>query len=252
MKHPVLSERIRNRNSAFTLIELLVVIAIIAILAAILFPVFARARENARRSACQSNLKQIALGLAQYTQDYDEKFPIQRASTVSNFASASQPYESYAMAIQPYVKSLQVLVCPSANVASGTATDSLSYVYNGVMNGPGTGTPTDPFTGRAVAALQAPSTLIHVHEYETLNQSLTRPRNNASVATFGQWRDWMSNAVLDNNHFDGANFLFADGHVKFRRRDGVSSREFGLDLDVKGQHASGTFATALDPAQISG
>ena len=63
----------RKVRSAFTLIELLVVIAIIAILAAILFPVFARARENARRSSCQSNLKQIALGFIQYTQDYDEK-----------------------------------------------------------------------------------------------------------------------------------------------------------------------------------
>ena len=60
-------------KSGFTLIELLVVIAIIAILAAMLFPVFARARENARRSSCQSNLKQIGLGLLQYSQDYDER-----------------------------------------------------------------------------------------------------------------------------------------------------------------------------------
>ncbi|RYG53119.1 DUF1559 domain-containing protein, partial [bacterium] len=60
-------------RKAFTLIELLVVIAIIAILAAILFPVFGRARENARRSSCQSNLKQIGLGIMQYTQDYDER-----------------------------------------------------------------------------------------------------------------------------------------------------------------------------------
>src|ERR1022692_3932033 len=65
----------RGHQSGFTLIELLVVIAIIAILAAILFPVFARARENARRSSCQSNLKQIALGFKQYIQDYDEEYP---------------------------------------------------------------------------------------------------------------------------------------------------------------------------------
>jgi prepilin-type N-terminal cleavage/methylation domain-containing protein len=66
----------RPRKTGFTLIELLVVIAIIAILAAILFPVFARARENARRTSCQSNLKQIGLAIAQYTQDYDEKLPM--------------------------------------------------------------------------------------------------------------------------------------------------------------------------------
>src|SRR4028118_1774787 len=65
-------------RSGFTLIELLVVIAIIGILASILFPVFARARENARRSSCQSNLKQIGLGILQYTQDYDEKLPLRR------------------------------------------------------------------------------------------------------------------------------------------------------------------------------
>jgi prepilin-type N-terminal cleavage/methylation domain-containing protein len=64
-----------RKRTGFTLIELLVVIAIIAILAAILFPVFARARENARRASCQSNLKQIGLAVYQYTQDYDEKCP---------------------------------------------------------------------------------------------------------------------------------------------------------------------------------
>src|SRR3954469_10299371 len=85
----------------FTLIELLVVIAIIAILAAILFPVFARARENARRSSCQSNLKQIALGFKQYTQDYDEKYPpryfvtgvtVIRTNGLTGWASDLQPY----------------------------------------------------------------------------------------------------------------------------------------------------------------
>ena len=63
-------------KKAFTLIELLVVVSIIALLAAILFPVFGRARKNARRTSCQSNLKQIALGIAQYVQDYDERFPL--------------------------------------------------------------------------------------------------------------------------------------------------------------------------------
>jgi prepilin-type N-terminal cleavage/methylation domain-containing protein/prepilin-type processing-associated H-X9-DG protein len=109
----------------FTLIELLVVIAIIAILAAILFPVFARARENARRSSCQSNLKQIALGIKQYLQDYDEKFPL----VAWNLSSS--PYGGWAYIIQPYVKSDQIYQCPSQanrdNVTPSLTSDTPGY-----------------------------------------------------------------------------------------------------------------------------
>ena len=101
-----------SRRLAFTLIELLVVIAIIAILAAILFPVFGRARENARRSSCQSNMKQVGLGILQYVQDYDE--------TMLRWQSPRAWREN----IQPYMKSAQVAVCPSASsrLISGTVT----------------------------------------------------------------------------------------------------------------------------------
>jgi len=88
----------------FTLIELLVVIAIIAILAAILFPVFARARENARRSSCASNLKQIGLGIMQYVQDYDETLPASTGAVVGT---------TWRSSIYPYVKSEQIFICPS-------------------------------------------------------------------------------------------------------------------------------------------
>ena len=97
------------RRHGFTLVELLVVIAIIGILAAILFPVFARARENARRSSCSSNLKQIGLGLTQYLQDYDGSFLV------------TQPEGSHGgytgTAIFPYIKSTQIWICPSQSTA---------------------------------------------------------------------------------------------------------------------------------------
>ena len=122
------------KQKAFTLIELLVVIAIIAILAAILFPVFARARENARRASCASNLKQIGLATMQYAQDYDERLYAHRynSGTDSNPLIAQDPSISgaardktfWATLIQPYLKSYQVFVCPSnANGWSQVNTD---------------------------------------------------------------------------------------------------------------------------------
>ena len=115
-----------HKKSAFTLIELLVVIAIIAILAAILFPVFARARENARRSSCMSNLKQIGLGTLQYTQDYDEKLyphrfnstpnPLMQANggpATSGITGSATGKIFWVSLLQPYVKSYQLFVCPS-------------------------------------------------------------------------------------------------------------------------------------------
>jgi prepilin-type N-terminal cleavage/methylation domain-containing protein/prepilin-type processing-associated H-X9-DG protein len=102
----------RYSTSGFTLIELLVVIAIIAILAAILFPVFAQAREQARSTACLSNTKQIALGQLMYSQDYDETI------IPSNTARESDPLEwqlvgAWTNTLQPYLKSQQILFCPS-------------------------------------------------------------------------------------------------------------------------------------------
>src|SRR3954466_7638467 len=102
----MLTTRIKSRNRAFTLIELLIVIAIIGLLAAILFPVFTRARENARRSSCQSNLKQILLGIHQYTQDYDELYPPRLSIIEGKKVGFPQLY-------QPYLKSNQLFQCPS-------------------------------------------------------------------------------------------------------------------------------------------
>jgi prepilin-type N-terminal cleavage/methylation domain-containing protein/prepilin-type processing-associated H-X9-DG protein len=113
----------RTRKTGFTLIELLVVIAIIAILAAILFPVFAQAREKARQISCLSNSKQIGLGLAMYVQDYDEQMPAAFATInpVNNGTTNVIPYEAQ---IAPYIKNKPLYVCPS---------DSLSRVGDGAF-----------------------------------------------------------------------------------------------------------------------
>lgn len=102
-----------KRRSGFTLIELLVVIAIIAILAAILFPVFARAREKARQSSCLSNVKQLSVGALMYMQDYDETFWPTSAVHMNNLAANDSPGSIWYRAVMPYVKNEQIFVCPS-------------------------------------------------------------------------------------------------------------------------------------------
>jgi prepilin-type N-terminal cleavage/methylation domain-containing protein len=108
-----------RQRSAFTLIELLVVIAIIAILAAILFPVFAQAREKARQTSCLSNMKQMGLALMQYSQDYDEMFVL-ATNEVNPDDPTKQPATLYDVTwirtIQPYIKNHQLFVCPSTRV----------------------------------------------------------------------------------------------------------------------------------------
>ena len=140
---------VRSARAAFTLIELLVVIAIIAILAAILFPVFAQARAKARQVACLSNMKQIGLGIIQYTQDYDGVLPA--AETGVEPAIISWP-----TLVFPYIKSEGVFVCPSADDStftiegkyggSGSGPTGWASAY-GTTGTPGTAASTNKFAG---------------------------------------------------------------------------------------------------------
>ena len=128
------------QRRGFTLIELLVVIAIIAILAAILFPVFARAREKARQSTCTSNLKQIGLAIRMYSQDYDETFPNSKiAGMTSNYSEPAisnimipveRYYGGWPTLMAPYVKNTQLFWCPSDNNKPSTAANApISYYW---------------------------------------------------------------------------------------------------------------------------
>jgi prepilin-type N-terminal cleavage/methylation domain-containing protein/prepilin-type processing-associated H-X9-DG protein len=109
----------------FTLIELLVVVAIIALLAAMLFPVFARAREQARKASCQSNLKQIGLSLMMYVQDYDETYPGRSMGYKINDST-----QIWCDVLQPYAKSYQVWVCPDSGPVYGATGRKYSYGMN--------------------------------------------------------------------------------------------------------------------------
>jgi len=102
-----------KKRRGFTLIELLVVIAIIAILAAILFPVFAQAREKARQASCLSNFKQIGLGVMMYVQDWDETYPNNRLAQLPGGAECGQKMITWKTATLPYVKNFEVYRCPS-------------------------------------------------------------------------------------------------------------------------------------------
>jgi prepilin-type processing-associated H-X9-DG protein len=140
----------------------LVVIAIIAIIAAILFPVFARVRENARRASCQSNMKQLGLGIIQYTQDYDEHYPWGRTRSYlgGNYIKATRDGVGWASSIYPYVKSAQVYKCPSDSSKPRTEDSEkvVSYAFNSLLVHPTNG------CDRAVAALNSPAKTVMLCE----------------------------------------------------------------------------------------
>jgi prepilin-type N-terminal cleavage/methylation domain-containing protein/prepilin-type processing-associated H-X9-DG protein len=194
----------RDNKIGFTLIELLVVIAIIAILAAILFPVFARARENASRASCQSNMKQMCLGIMQYVQDYDERFPKAGGDGTTGGScsaySAMMPL-SWPMAAQPYVKSTQIFKCPSdTRVPNFTC----SYGYNQQL---GVFSATLPPVSIAEVNQSSKVVMWYEDAYPGANWGTVECPNfvdKFDTATFAYTR-----------HLNGTNLAFVDGHVKW-------------------------------------
>ena len=209
----------RTRTRGFTLIELLVVIAIIAILAAILFPVFARAREKARQSQCLSNVKQLTLGMLMYVQDYDERFPI---LTVPVGAGAQTVFQT----VQPYLKNEQIGRCPSERVSftcpNGTRVAGwnldfslwravgltncydVSYGVNERLISVGTS-----YASTALATVQFPAStpLVFDGYSSTASHDYSRPGPLAPPGMGGGWyAAWRHNGTC--------NVSFVDGHAK--------------------------------------
>lgn len=222
---PMFPSSHRSR-AAFTLIELLVVIAIISILAAILFPVFGRARENGRRASCQSNLKQIGLGIEQYKQDYEQRFVVYSQNLNDN------PRER----LNAYIKSNQLWVCPSetnANVQGMTDGRNVSYMFNSQLSVtvdlPGRD---DVPMGRQDADVTRPAEIVVAHDADPGELGWTEGNSWDN----GKTTDWpfvrpacyesslkktvkpcgVGNPDLSwfSRHNGTVNVLFYDGHVK--------------------------------------
>lgn len=233
-------------KSAFTLIELLVVIAIIAILAAILFPVFGRARENARRTSCLSNHKQLGLAFTQYFQDYDEQFPL--------LGKNGAPDTSWFFTMQPYIKSIQMMRCPSdTSPAWITGEDYFkpavtgrrsSYTLNGYLPA-GNSTAAQGGNFPHIASIQKPANVIFIVDSPEFRTDGVTPFTgnyfhahvwNAPFST-GHWVAATNRPddLAYNRHLGGFNATFLDGHVKFTRFEQAwADRDASLTPPLKG------------------
>jgi prepilin-type N-terminal cleavage/methylation domain-containing protein/prepilin-type processing-associated H-X9-DG protein len=269
-------------RKAFTLIELLVVIAIIAILAAILFPVFAQAREKARAISCLSNEKQIGLGLMMYTQDYDETLfqmpfhgtpppdPVngqpQQSPDMCNNGTIPCPDVWWSDLLQPYIKNYGVFKCPDVETAYGTH----GYYLPGIVSTSGTAkylvtyglseyafNLNDTEGGpKTLAALSSPANLAVIGDglymWQWHNCSPDPAGSGNYIAYWDQsdqtsgWAGYGPVSGEGSNnpvHQGGANFVFADGHAK--------SSRFSMKLDAVSGSAGGLYYGAYLGAQVS-
>ena len=194
-----------RRRTGFTLIELLVVIAIIAILAAILFPVFARAREKARQASCQSNEKQIALAILMYAQDYDEGISINNVFGSPTEAEGNNNHWEFR--IQPYTKNFQLVICP--NYGEWIVRDECRG-YHGYYGGY-TGTCAVWQTHTKLAKLERPANTVMVGDFRCRRCNMAGDSHGGTC--------WQGQYECYRPHNDMSNCAFMDGHVKAMKPD---------------------------------
>ncbi len=174
------------KHKAFTLVEAIVVVVILAIAALVLFPILARPRENIHRQTCPSNLKQLALGVKQYIQDYDEKYPLTT---------------DWGETAQPYLKSWQIFQCPSDK--TGNASKTTDYFFNARLSGIEEG----KLDWISITILMGDGAGDSPPSYHLSQLPDAWRKDENSPA----WR-----------HLDGANYAFADGHVKWLRAEKIT------------------------------
>lgn len=219
----------RGQQTAFTLVEILVVLAIISLLTAILFPAFARVRESARRTSCQSNMRQLGLGLIQYVQDNDERFPFSSLST-------SRPSGGWAGRVFPYVKSIQTFKCPSDTTRAIAPKVPISYLYSQNISSMSNSDVTDAYhmaaftdatrtvllwEGFGVTADPTDSSEQNSCAFSGKHERCggmgsgrgpaTGPLRGVSGGNWANEPNWVEGA----RHLAGANFLATDGHAKW-------------------------------------
>jgi prepilin-type N-terminal cleavage/methylation domain-containing protein/prepilin-type processing-associated H-X9-DG protein len=223
------------KKRGFTLIELLVVITIISLVAAILFPVFAKAREQARKASCQSNLKQIGISLMMYIQDYDGTYPARSMGYKVNDST-----QLWCDVLQPYAKSYQIWVCPDSGPVYGATGRKFSYGMNtygessatggvgygfgndlsgtGTHHGTGGGPVKEPEIGNASEVIFAgdPASNGMGGSYPGILVGYSNDNSYIPVLHGGQIGPFIATTEQPvDESMGGGNYLFADGHVKF-------------------------------------